>query len=57
MAKKTNDGMVWGIILVTAGVIFLLQKMFNIEILGTLWQFWPVLLIIWGVIVIRDSRK
>lgn len=57
MAKKNDDGMAWGIILVALGTIFLLQSVFDIEIFRDIWKFWPVILIVWGLKVLMDSRK
>lgn len=58
MKKHSNnhDGLVWGIILIVLGCIFLIQKIFNIEILSQIWQFWPVALIIWGVLLIVNKK-
>jgi len=56
VVKKKDDGTAWGIILVALGVIFLLQSVFDIEIFREIWKFWPVLLIIWGLKVLKDSR-
>jgi hypothetical protein len=58
MAKSvhTNDKMVWGIILISLGVIFLLQKFFHVEILSQLWQFWPLALIVWGIILVVNKK-
>jgi uncharacterized membrane protein (UPF0136 family) len=56
MAKKKDDGTAWGIILVALGTIFLLQSVFDIEIFREIWKFWPVILIVWGLKVLKDSR-
>jgi len=43
----------WGLILITAGVLFLLK---NLNLLyfswGVIWRLWPVLLILWGISII-----
>ncbi len=57
MVKKKDDGAAWGIILVALGVIFLLQSVFDIEIFREIWKFWPVILIVWGLKVLKDSRS
>ena len=45
MAKKARkEPLVWGILLITVGVLFLLK----INIWYVLAHFWPVILIIWG---------
>jgi len=48
MAKqKHRDSLIWGIILIVLGGIFLLEQ-FNIDVWDEVWRFWPVILIIWG---------
>ena len=58
MAKKSesNDGLVWGILLIALGSVFLLQNVFDIEIFRHIWQFWPVALIVWGVAIIANRK-
>jgi hypothetical protein len=45
--QKRGDSLVWGIILIVVGAIFLLQQ-FDVDVFDQLWRFWPVILIIWG---------
>ncbi len=48
MAKqKKGDSLIWGIILIVVGAIFLLQQ-FDVDIFEQVWRFWPLILIIWG---------
>lgn len=48
MASKTRgDSLVWGIILIVVGVLFLLQQL-DVDIFDQVWRFWPVILIVWG---------
>lgn len=44
---KKNNSLVWGIILIAFGVLFLLDQ-FDVDLWDTVWRFWPVILIIWG---------
>ena len=44
---RKGNSLVWGIILIGVGVLFLLQQ-FDIDIFDQVWRFWPVILIIWG---------
>ncbi len=47
MAKqKRKDPLIWGILLITLGVLFLLK----VDIWYVLAHFWPVILIIWGAL-------
>ena len=45
--QKKGDSLIWGIILIVVGAIFLLQQ-FNVDIFDQVWRFWPVILIVWG---------
>ena len=45
--KKKGNSLVWGVILIAFGLIFLLEE-FHIDVWDTVWRFWPVILIVWG---------
>ncbi len=47
-AKKHHGNLVWGIILVILGVVFLLEN-FGYDIWDYIGKLWPVILIIWGI--------
>jgi fatty acid desaturase len=42
--QKRKDPLIWGVLLITLGVLFLLK----INIWYVLAHFWPVILILWG---------
>jgi hypothetical protein len=44
---KKGNSLVWGVILIVFGFIFLLDQ-FNVDIWDAVWRFWPVVLIVWG---------
>lgn len=44
---KKNGSLVWGVILIVFGVLFLLDQ-FDIDVWDAVWRFWPVILILWG---------
>jgi membrane protein DedA with SNARE-associated domain len=44
---KKSGSLVWGIILIVVGAIFLLEQ-FDIDVFDQVWRFWPVILIVWG---------
>lgn len=57
MAKKKDDsGLVWGVVLIALGCMFLAQQFFNIEVFRWLFQLWPVVLIVWGIMIVKNSR-
>lgn len=43
---KKKDPLIWGILLIALGVLFLLK----IDIWYVLAHFWPVILIVWGAL-------
>jgi hypothetical protein len=45
--RKKSGSLVWGIILIVVGVLFLLDQL-DIDVWDAVWRFWPVILIIWG---------
>lgn len=48
MAKyRRKDPLVWGIILIVIGFIFLLQNI-DVDIWGSIARLWPLILIAWG---------
>ena len=44
---KKGNSLVWGIILIIFGFLFLLDQ-FDIDVWRAVWRFWPVILIVWG---------
>jgi uncharacterized membrane protein HdeD (DUF308 family) len=44
---RKRDSLFWGILLIAAGVIFLLEKL-DVHAWDYVWKFWPVILIVWG---------
>lgn len=46
-AKRSRESLVWGIVLLVVGTIFLLETL-DIDAWDTAWRFWPVILIVWG---------
>ena len=45
--QKKSGSLLWGVILIVVGGIFLLEQ-FDIDVFDQVWRFWPVILIIWG---------
>ena len=49
MAKfRRIDTLVWGIILIVIGAIFLLEKV-NVKVWDIVAYYWPLILIVWGL--------
>lgn len=47
MARKRNDPLIWGIILIVLGLVFLLQNV-DIDAWGFVARLWPLILVFWG---------
>ena len=45
--QMRKDPLVWGIILIFFGLVFVLQNL-DVNIWGILARLWPVILILWG---------
>jgi uncharacterized membrane protein HdeD (DUF308 family) len=45
--KKHRDNLIWGLILIVVGVIFLLENT-GIDAWEILFKLWPLILVIWG---------
>jgi hypothetical protein len=55
MAKR-KDPLVWGLILVALGLVFVLEN-FHINAWDYVWRFWPVILIVWGAAKLIEGLK
>ncbi|MDD8030624.1 MAG: DUF5668 domain-containing protein [Acidobacteriota bacterium] len=47
MSKKHRENLIWGIVLVVLGGIFLLENI-GIPAWRFIWRLWPLILIFWG---------
>jgi uncharacterized membrane protein HdeD (DUF308 family) len=56
MAKKRKDALVWGIILILIGFIFILENN-DIDVWDSVARLWPVVLIIWGAFKLYYGLK
>ena len=45
--QKKSGSLLWGIILIVVGGIFLLEQ-FDVDVFDQVWRFWPLILIVWG---------
>lgn len=54
--KKYGSNLIWGIILVGLGLIFLLEN-FGFDVVEHIWKLWPVILILWGWSKLRSALK
>ncbi len=47
MNTRSRDTLLWGVILILVGVVFLLETL-GVDAWDAVWRLWPVILIIWG---------
>jgi uncharacterized integral membrane protein len=52
-----RDRLVWGVVLIAVGVIFLLQNVMGLEVWDYAWKFWPLILILWGAQKLIDGLQ
>lgn len=59
MAKQalSKDSVLWGSIFIVVGSLLLVDQLFDVQIWGTLWKFWPALLIVWGISILLEKKK
>ncbi len=46
-SQKHRDSLIWGVILIVIGGIFLLETM-HVRVWHYVWRLWPVVFIVWG---------
>ncbi len=49
MSKKRKDTLIWGIILIILGLIFILDNA-DIDVWDYVGKLWPLVLIFWGIV-------
>jgi len=49
MSKKRKDTLIWGIILIVLGLIFILDNA-DIDVWDYVGKLWPLVLIFWGIV-------
>jgi len=47
----------FGLILLVVGVGFIIENFTNLEIWGKLWTLWPVILVVWGIKEIWQTKS
>jgi predicted membrane protein len=56
MNLRTNEAR-WAIALILIGVLALLHSLDIVDVWGGLWRLWPVLLIVWGISLLRKRGR
>ncbi len=57
VVKRNYGQWLFGLIILVIGIIFLLENLFGIEMWKNVWLFWPILLIIWGLMQLLQKRS
>jgi len=55
--KPTQESLFWGVILITVGILFLLNNSGTITIRDLVSTYWPVLVILCGFLIILKNRQ
>ncbi len=56
MSRKHRENLIWGIVLVILGGIFLLENI-GISAWRFIWRLWPLILIFWGASKLHYGLK
>ena len=54
---ESRGNWVFGLVLLLAGIIFIVENFTGIEVWNKFWKFWPVILLIWGVKEIFQNKS
>jgi len=54
--SRHRDSLVWGLILIVIGGIFLLET-FHVRIWHYIWRLWPAIFIVWGASKLYSGLK
>ncbi len=57
VVKRNSGQWLFGLIILVIGIIFLLENLFGMEMWKNVWLFWPILLIIWGLMQLLQGRS
>jgi hypothetical protein len=55
--NKNTGQWLFGLIILIIGVIFLLENLFGYEIWESVWLFWPLIFILWGLVEIFQKKS
>jgi membrane-bound ClpP family serine protease len=57
VVRRNSGQWLFGLIILVIGIIFLLENLFGMEMWKNVWLFWPILLIIWGLMQLLQGRS
>ncbi|MBN2395465.1 MAG: hypothetical protein JXC36_03260 [Candidatus Atribacteria bacterium] len=55
--RRNSGQWFFGFIVFIIGLIFLLENLMGIQIWERIWQFWPVIIILWGLVSLFQRRS
>ncbi len=54
---KSPGQWLFGLIILVIGIIFLLENLLGISIWGRIWLFWPIFILLWGLMEILQKKS
>ncbi len=57
IVSRNSGQWLFGLIILIIGIIFLVENLFGIQMWKNVWLFWPILLIIWGLMQLLQRRS
>ena len=57
VVSRSSGQWFFGLIILIIGIIFLLENIVGLEILESVWLFWPILMLLWGLIEIFQRKS
>ena len=55
--KEGKGNWIFGVILVIIGTIFIIENFTNIDLGDKIWNFWPIILLVWGIKEIWQNKS
>jgi len=57
VASRKSGQWFFGLIILIIGIIFLLENIFGMEIWESIWLFWPIIFILWGLVELFQKKS
>lgn len=55
--EEGKGNWIFGLILLVIGIIFIVENFTDLEVWGKIWEFWPIILFIWGIKEIWQNKS
>jgi len=57
VSKEGKGNWFFGLIVLTIGIVFIIENFTDLEIWGRVWNLWPIILLIWGIKEIWQNKS